>query len=88
MSANSRNHDKEMAAYMKQHPGRYPDSATRPWSGNGSDLREMARTMGAGPNNSSKWQSGMLGGVLAARLGLGSSNVPAEFLGDARKAAA
>jgi len=86
MSANSRTHDKEMAAYMKQHPGRYPDSAVRPWSGNGASVREMARTMGAVPNNTAKWDFGMLGGVLAARLGLGSSNIPAELIND-RKAA-
>lgn len=79
MSAASRNKDKEMASYMKQHPGRYPDSYMRPWQGHGAGLRAMARNMGKVPNNSSRWFVGMLGGVIAARLGYGSANVPDDL---------
>lgn len=72
--------DAAMASYMKQHPGAFPDSAMRPWGGNGSDHRAMANAMGAVPNHTTKWDSGMLAGILAARLGYGNANIPAEFL--------
>lgn len=87
MSAGSRTKDKEMASYMKQHPGRYPDSAMRPWNGEGAGYRALAKTMGSVSNNSSKWHVGMLGGVIAARLGLGSANVPGELINTAKRAA-
>lgn len=78
--------NRAMASYMKEHPGRYPDSTVRPWGGEGAGARAMAKTMGAVPNDSSKWQLGMLGGVLCARLGLGSSNIDAEYLQRKREA--
>jgi hypothetical protein len=80
MSVNSKERDRAMAAYMKQHPGRYPDSTMRPWGGEGAGHRALAKTMGAVPNEGSKWQIGMLGGVLCARLGLGSSNIDPAYL--------
>lgn len=78
--------NREMAKYMKLHPGRYPDSSMRPWNGEGAGTRTLAKTMGAVPNESSKWQLGMLGGVIAARLGLGSSNIDAEYIRPKRAA--
>jgi hypothetical protein len=82
VSAASRNKDKEMASYMKDHPGRYPDSFMRPWNGNGAFHRDLARQMGAVPNNSSKWFNSMRAGLALARLGLGSAGVPSELLAD------
>jgi hypothetical protein len=72
--------DAAMAAYMKKHPGSFPDSVMRPHPGNGSDLRTLSKTMGNVPNAGSKWNAGMLGGVLAARLGFGVSGIPKELL--------
>lgn len=72
--------DREMAKYMKLHPGRFPDSAVRPWQGDGAGIRAMARQMGAVPNDSSAWHNAMLAGVIFARLGLGSNGVPADLI--------
>ena len=77
--AKSSEKDREAAKYMKAHPGRFPDSYMRPWPGNGAGIRQMAMTMGAVPNNTTIWDFGMLGGVLCARLGMGSANVADEF---------
>jgi hypothetical protein len=71
--------DRATASYMKAHPGSYPDSVMRPWQGEGSDKRALARQMGSVQNNTSKWQTAMLGGLLAARLGYGWSGVPREL---------
>lgn len=78
--------DAAMAAYMKQHPGQYPDSVMRPWRGEGAGYRDMARQMGAVSNNTSRWFVAMLGGLAAARLGYGSSGVPSDLLNDKRAA--
>lgn len=69
-----------MAAYMKAHPGSFPDSVRRPWNGVGSADRDLAMKMGRVPNGGSTWDKGMLGGIIAARLGFGSYGVPAELL--------
>lgn len=71
--------DAAMAAYMKQHPASFPDSVRRPWRGEGADLRALSQTMGHVRNTTSKWDFGMLGGVLCARLGLGGQNIPSGF---------
>lgn len=75
--------DRATASYMKDHPGQYPDSVTRPWRGNGADLRDLAKQMGSVQNNTSKWHAAMLGGVLAARLGFGWSGIPNDLRRDA-----
>lgn len=72
--------DREMAKYMKAHPGRFPDSYMRPWQGEGAGMRAMARQMGAVPNDSAAWHHAMVSGVIFARLGLGSFGVPDDLL--------
>lgn len=59
--------DKAMASYMKEHGPRAPES----WNGNGSDLRKEANKMGTiwKGRYSSTYERGMLGGLLAERLG-------------------
>lgn len=77
--------DAAMAAYMKKHPGSFPDSAMRPWGGEGASHRALASTMGKAPP-SGKNDFGLLGGILAARLGYGSFGVPPDLI-NARRAA-
>lgn len=77
--ANRRGKDQAQAAYMKAHPGRFPDSESRPWRGEGVGARELSRQMGSVQNNSAKWHLGMLGGVLAARLGYGWNGIPSDL---------
>lgn len=71
--------DAATAAMMKAHPGRYPDSAVRPWAGNGVEYRRMQVGVPARSDPRNDW--GLLGGVLCARLGMGSYGIPAELLG-------
>jgi hypothetical protein len=71
--------DAAMAAYMKKHPGSFPDSIMRPGQGEGKSLRALAATMGKSPPTA-KYDVGMVGGILAARLGYGTSGVPLEYL--------
>jgi len=78
--SNRSQHDKEMASYMKAHPGAYPDSAMRPWGGVGAGDRALAYQMGTVTNNTSKWHNAMLAGVIFARLGLGASGVPDDLV--------
>jgi hypothetical protein len=79
--------DSATAAYMKSRPGQFPDSVRRPGQGEGAAQRSLATTMGRVENNTSKWHTAMLGGVLAARLGLGDYGIPPDFLSPPRKAA-
>lgn len=88
MSAASKERDRAMASYMKAHPGQYPDSVMRPWNGEGASTRAMTKTMGSVSNESSKWEAGMLGGVLAARLGLGDFGIPDELIRPSHRNAA
>jgi len=66
-----------MAAMMKKNPGRYPDSVMKPHNGVGSGDRKAAASMGAAWKGrySSTYERGMLGGVLAERLGYGPSGI-------------
>lgn len=73
--------NRAMASYMKEHPGRYPDSCTRPWQGEGAGARSMAKAMGGVSNNTSQWHHAMLAGVIFARLGMGDANIATEYLG-------
>lgn len=69
------------ARMMKENPSRYPDSVRRPHNGVGSGDRKAASLLPYTKNpGNSKWMLGMLGGVCAARLGYGSSNVPKELV--------
>ncbi len=72
--------DAAMASYMKDHPGSFPDSVMRPWNGNGADLRNLSKTMGRVPNNTAKFDFGLLGGVLVARLTGSKFGIPDELL--------
>lgn len=67
--------DVERAAFMKKNPGQFPNSVSRPWSGCGSNVRIMAMRMGTGYKGqySAAYERGMVGGVLAERLGYGSA---------------
>lgn len=80
-AAERRKRDVEMASYMKRFPNRFPDSAMRPWQGNGADLRKEANRMGRVLNNTSGFDIGMLGGYLCAKLGLGNYGVDVVFDG-------
>lgn len=84
-AAANKQKNEAMAAYMKAHPGQFPDSVRRPWQGNGADVRKLASTMGKAPP-SGKNDIGMLGGIIVARLGLGSFGIPDELLHDNRAA--
>lgn len=80
MSAQSKKKNAEMAAMMKKAPNRYPDSTMRPCPGNGSDMRKLAHSMGVVPNTGRHYMIGMMGGILAHKMGFKSNNIPAEFL--------
>lgn len=71
--------DAAMAAYMKKHPGSFPDSVMRPWRGEGAGPRGLAASMGHVPNTGSTFDRGMFGGLLAARLGFGAESIPDEY---------
>ncbi len=62
--------DKERAAYMKEHGPRAPKS----WNGHGADIRKDADKVGTSWKGrySSAYERGMLGGIIAERLGLGA----------------
>lgn len=77
--AEKRTHDAAMAAYMKDRPNQFPDSERRPHQGQGSGERKLALTMGRVPSNGHHFEIGMLGGILAAKLGLGDHGVK-DFL--------
>lgn len=79
-AAERKTKDVAMAAYMKAHPGSFPDSVRRPGLGEGVSHRALAAGMGRVTNNSSRWEVAMLGGVIAARLGLGSYGIDPEFI--------
>lgn len=66
-----------MAAMMKKNPGRYPDSVMRPHNGVGAGDRKAAAKLGNSWKGrySSTWERGMLGGLLAEKLGYGSANI-------------
>ena len=70
--------DKSMASRMKdmnkKHPGYFPDSITPGWKGNGWEDRKESKKLTSSPVSNSAWESGMLGGVLAYRLGLSKIN--------------
>lgn len=80
--AQQRERSAAMASEMKKHPNRYPDSVRRPHPGCGSHDRIEAGKLGTSwkGRSSSTWERGMLGGVLAARAGYGSANIPDELL--------
>ena len=65
--------DKEMAKHLKdrnaKHPGSVPNSIVPGWRGNGHDLRKMSRGMTVEAVSNSRWAMGMMGGILAYRLG-------------------
>lgn len=73
MSNERKAKDAAMAAYMKIHGPKAPTQ----WHGCGSDERKLAEKMGGEWRNrdSSTWQRGMLGGVLAEKLGWGSAGI-------------
>ena len=66
-----------MAAYMKAHPNEYPDSVRRPHNGCGRSDVIAASKLGTSWKGrySSAYERGMLGGVLAERLGYGASGI-------------
>lgn len=72
--------DKQRAKYMKERPWEFPDSARRPWPTPSHNLRSLAQKMGKVLISEKQWQWGMLGGVLAARLGYGDYGIPKELL--------
>lgn len=80
-SAERKQKDQSMAMYMKAHPGQFPDSEMRPHNGCGSDYRKMASSMGRVLEPSGNWYRGMLGGVVAHRIGLASNHgIPTSLL--------
>lgn len=72
--SNSRNADQARAAYMQKHPGQFPDSV-RKEPGIVRRLNGVAVT----DRRNSKWEWGMLGGMLAFKAGLSKMN-PVEGL--------
>lgn len=72
--AEQRNKSSAMAKMMKDNPSTYPDSVRRPHPGCGSADRIAAGKLGSTwkGRSSSTWERGMLGGVLAAKLGYGT----------------
>ena len=77
--ADRRAADAAMAARMKAHPSAFPDSAARPWQGNGAAYRKMA-VGGLRATSKSHHDFGLLGGLMCARLGMGSYGIPKELL--------
>lgn len=75
--AERRQKDEAMAAYMKEHPHSYPDSVMRPWNGCGSEARAEALKMGRVASNGAHYERGLLGGVLAHKLGFKSDMIAA-----------
>lgn len=76
--ADRRAKDAAMAAMMAKNPGQFPDSAVRPWRGEGAGLRSMQ--VGVARLTGKKYDFGMLGGLLCARLGMGNYGIPPELL--------
>jgi len=77
--AEKRTHDAAMASYMKDRPGSYPDSVRRPHQGQGAGDRKTAMSMGRVPSDGHHFEIGMLGGILAAKLGYSDFGVK-DFL--------
>ena len=67
--ANSKAQDSARAAYMKKHPGQYPDSVKR----GAINAKKYAGFM-AGPIPDAQYERGMLGGILAYLCGYSSIN--------------
>jgi hypothetical protein len=78
--AQKKERDASMAKYMKDHPGQFPDSILRPGRGEGAGIRKFVGSMSTHGYHTGTYDRGMLGGVLVARLGLGSANIPEELL--------
>ena len=57
------------AKYMKDNPNRYPDSVRRAHNGVGASDRALADKMKPKKVDNSRYLSGLMGGVLAHRLG-------------------
>lgn len=76
--ATNRQKNADMAAHMKKHGPRAP----KKWHGVGSDVSAKAKNMGTAwkGRSSSTWDRGMMGGILAARCGYGTHNIPDELL--------
>lgn len=69
--------DQARAKYMADHPGQFPDSVMRPHRGCGADDRDLAK--GVQPaRQKGAWERGMLGGVIASRLGF-RGNMPKGY---------
>lgn len=68
-----------MAKHMKDHPNQFPDSILRPWQGEGASARKLAKNMGRVPHDNAYFELGMVGGILAAKLGFGNHGVK-EFM--------
>lgn len=77
--AEKRNHDTAFASFMHDRPNQFPDSVRRPHQGNGSGERKLALQMGRVPSNGHHFEIGMLGGILAAKLGYSDFGVK-DFL--------
>lgn len=68
--ANSRAKDQARAAFMQAHPGQFPDSVMRPHQGVGSADRDLARRVRPTPyQETSTYERGLLGGILAHKIG-------------------
>lgn len=80
MASTKKERDRAFASWMKDHPNQYPDSVRKPHDGCGSGERKLAMQMSAAGHRTGTWERGMFGGIIAARLGLGSENVPPEFI--------
>ena len=80
MASTKKERDRAFAAWMKDHPNQYPDSVRKPHDGCGSGERKLANQMSAAGHRTGKWEIGMFGGVIAARLGYGDRNIPSDLL--------
>lgn len=80
MASTKKERDRAFAGWMKDHPNQYPDSVRKSHDGCGSGERKLASQMNAAGHRTGTWDRGMIGGILAARLGYSAANIPAEFL--------
>lgn len=69
--------DQARAKYMSEHPSQFPDSVMRPHRGCGSGDRELAKAVQPS-RQKGHWERGMLGGVIAQRLGF-RGNMPIGY---------
>ena len=72
--SNNRNADQARAAWMEKHPGQFPDSVRKE-----PNIVRRFSGVAVTDRRNSKWEWGMLGGVLAFKAGLSKMN-PVEGL--------